>query len=73
MMTMQRRATEMVLKALHNLSYLIRKALPMKNAMKIESRTPVERVSVLIPKKKQARRADEARGTSNNLQPWATF
>lgn len=58
-MHMQIRATETDLKVAQHRSVLIRIALPRKNAIKIERRTPVDRVSVLIPKKKHASSAME--------------
>ena len=57
MMTMQIRATKIDLAVARHLSERMRIALPTKNAMKIERRTPVDRVRVLMPKKKQASRA----------------
>ena len=65
MITTQTSTTRTVFTDLQSLSDLTKKALPMKKAMKIERRTPVERVSVLIPKKKQAKRAEDARGIPN--------
>ena len=54
------------LKVAQHRSVRMRIALPMKNAMKIERRTPVDRVSVLIPKKKQANSALEVYGMSKS-------
>ena len=65
MIKMQTSATEIAFNALQNWSDLTKKAFPMKNAMKMESRTPVDLVKVLIPKKKQARRAADALGIPN--------
>ena len=50
---------KIALKVPRHRSDLIRMVLPMKNAMKIDSRTPVDRVKVLIPKKKHPRRTAE--------------
>ena len=49
-----------------HLSKLIKNLLPMKKAMKIESNTPVDRVKVVIPKKKQPRSVDELLGIAKS-------
>ena len=56
MMTTQISAAQIVLTAGPIRLDRTRKELPRKNAMKIERRTPVDLVKVLMPKKMQARR-----------------
>jgi len=54
---MHKRAVTIAFKAGFIRLHLIRKVLPTKKAMKIDSRTPVDLVSVLAPKKKHPNKA----------------